>query len=325
MRLKIAYHENPRIKPLLDGTVKLDGYDCDWEIGHAAELHGRHLKENCFDVFEFSFSNLLITKDKPERAHLRWVAVPVFLLRADFFLKLFAHTGSGVTSFADLKGKTLGVPDYQMTAAVWLRIILREMYGIMPQDIQWVNGRPPSQTHGENVTDHLAAGINVRRLGEDERLNDLLQRGEVDAALGDGRGCPVFPGPEVVQVPLEVTRAMLAEYHAGTGKAPINHVLIVQEHILQQAPDLPMQLYRTLEASKQVAYARAREEAESLLLFPELSFAENAARFGEDPYPFGLRANRHILETVIDELAREELTRGRIELDSLFAPSTLDT
>src|SRR5205807_8549198 len=78
MRLQCAYHHNPRIQPLVDGAVKLDGYDCEWEVGDAADLHLRHLNENAFDVFEFSLSNLYITKSRPDRAHLRWLGIPTF-------------------------------------------------------------------------------------------------------------------------------------------------------------------------------------------------------------------------------------------------------
>ena len=113
----------------MDGLVQLPGYDCDWHIGHASRLHQWHLQEHACDIFEFSISNFLITKDRPERG-LRWVAVPVFLQKAALWLRMFVHEDSGIRSFADLRGKRVGVPDYQMTAAVWMRIVLRELYGI---------------------------------------------------------------------------------------------------------------------------------------------------------------------------------------------------
>jgi 4,5-dihydroxyphthalate decarboxylase len=325
MQLKVAFHRNPRVEPLVDGTVKLEGYDCDWNIGHAAQLHLWHLTENACDVFEFSMSNLLITKDKPERAHLRWVAIPTFLLKAAMWLEFYVHADSGIKSFADLKGKRVGLPDFQMTAGVWMRIVLRELYGIRPQDVHWVNGRTPSQTHGEGVGEHLAPGIEVRRLQEGENLNDLLQRGEIDAAYGDSHTAAVSPGPKVHMLAPEIGRQVFADYYAKTGMTPVNHVLLMQERLLQQDPGLPMLLYNTFERSKQVAYERARHAAEGLLLFPELDFARNAAEFGEDPYAPGLKANRRVVQAVIDELVDEQLISRRPEVDAIFAEATRNT
>jgi 4,5-dihydroxyphthalate decarboxylase len=325
MRLKLAYHENPRVQPLVDGTVKLEGYECDWHIGHAAQLHQWHLTENACDVFEFSISNYIITKDKPERSHLRWVAIPTFLMKAAMWLEFFVHADSGIQSFADLKGKRIGLPDFQMTAGLWMRIVLRELYGIRPEDISWVNGRPPSQTHGEGATDYVAPGIQIRRLNEGESLNDLLQRGEIDGAFGDSRSAAVDVGPAVRQLAPEVGRQTFVDFYAKTGMTPVNHVLLMQERLLAEHPGLPMLLYNTLERSKQAAYERARQVAPAYLLFPEVDFARNAAEFETDPYPPGLAANRRMLQTVIDESAAEGLIRTPPTVDSLFTEATRNT
>lgn len=324
-RLRFAYHTNPRIEPLIDGAVSIEGYECDWEVGHASELHARHLNENSFDVFEFSISNLFITRDMPERAHLRWLAIPMFLLKADPFLDIYVHDDAGITSFADLKGKTFGLPDYQMTAGLWMRIVLRQMYGITPQDMGWVNGRTPSQTHGQGVAHNLAPGIELRRLAEGEKLNDLLQRGEIQAAFGDGKACAISSGPKVRALPPEVGWHLFADYRAKTGTLPVNHVLLMQEHLAESDPALPMRLYDTFERSKQEAYRRARAAAGGLLLFPQQAFDANAAAFGEDPYPSGVKANRGMLQSVVDELLAEQLIHNPPTVESIFAPSTLDT
>ncbi len=323
--LKIAYHPNPRLQPLMDGTVKLEGFKIDWTIANAADMHGRHLNENAFDVFEFSISNLLITKDMPERAHLRWKAIPMHLMRCDFFYDLHVRRDSGIRSFADLKGKKLGMPDYQMTAAVWLRIMLGKLYGIRPQDISWVNGRNRAHTHGAGVAENLAPGIHLRRLTEGETLNDALHKGEIDAALGDAISCRLTAGGEVERLPMTVAKQMCSELTAKTGLRPVNHALLIQEDLVAQHPELPMLLYEACEKSKIEAYARAPDSAASLMIFPELYFADNAAAFGEDPYPSGFRTNRHVVEAIRDELLLEQLTRKKIEVDSLFVPSTLGT
>jgi 4,5-dihydroxyphthalate decarboxylase len=328
MKLKMAFHKNPRIVPLVDGTVPLEGHEMDWHVGHAAQLFHWHLHENACDVFEFSISEYLITKDeirRGQRTHLHWLAIPTFLMRAAMWLEFYVHADSGIRSFADLKGKRIGIPDYQMTAGVWMRIVLRELYGIRPQDISWVNGRTAEFTHMENVTNSLAPGIEVRRLQPGESMNDLLQRGELDGAYGDTAAAAVEPSDKVRRLPLEMGRQVFRDFYTKTGMTPVNHVLLMQERLLEEDPALPTKLYHTFERSKQVAYERARQAAEAYFLFPELTFADAAAEFGTDPYPPGLATNRRMVQTVIDELLDEGLIRQPLEVDTLFAPSVRNT
>jgi 4,5-dihydroxyphthalate decarboxylase len=212
-----------------------------------------------------------------------------------------------------------------MTAGVWMRIVLRELYGIRPEDIAWVNGRTAEHTHGEGVTDSLAPGIELRRLQAGESLNDLLQRGEIDGAYGDSHSAAVQAGPKVQMLPPEVGRQAFRDYYAKTGRTPVNHILLMQERLLAEDPALPRKLYDAFEQSKQEAYERARQAAEAYFLFPELTFADAAAEFGADPYPRGLATNRAMVQTVIDELLMEGLIGRPPDIDALFAPGVRDT
>jgi 4,5-dihydroxyphthalate decarboxylase len=329
MHLKCAFSRNPRVQPLVDGTVQIEGVECAWEAGSPASLHLRHLNDDAFDVFEFSLSNLLITRDRPQqRQRLRWLAIPVFLSKATMWLHLniYVHVDSGIRSLADFKGKRIGVPDYQMTAAVWMRIVLRQLYGIEPQDIHWVNGRPPSHTHGQGTTDHLKPGIVVRRLLAHESLNDLLQRGEVDGAYGDNDSADVKPSACVRPLfgPGDATE-IIGEFRRKTGITPVNHTLVVQERLVERYPDLPMKLFHAFEQSKQEAYRRARQAAGGYLLFPHDHFFKVASLFGEDPYPSGLAANRLMLKMVAEEVYAEGLVRELPDTESLFAEATRGT
>ena len=264
MQLKLAFHQNPRILPLVDGTVPIEGHTMDWHVGHAAQLHQWHLQENACDVFEFSISNFLITKYKitqGERTHLRWLAIPTFLLKAAMWLEFYVHADSGIRTFADLKGKRIGIPDFQMTAGVWMRIVLRELYGIRPQDISWVNGRAAEHTHGEGVTNSLAAGIELRRLHPGESLNELLQRGELDGAYGDSASANVEPSDKVRLLPLEIGRQTFRDYYTKTGMTPVNHILLMQERLLRARPraaDEALRCLRAVEASGLCAGARGQ-------------------------------------------------------------------
>lgn len=327
MRLRAVFMENPRIQPLLDGSVGAEGIAFDWELGHPAGLYLRHLRENAFDLFEFSLSGYLVAKDRPAWAHLGWTALPVFLSKAFLPLELCVNTRAGLQSWADLAGKRIGLPDYNMTAAIWLRVMLRELYGIAASDITWVNGRRPDQRHstllGFNET---VPGVAVRELEPGASLQSLLERGELDAAFGDGQVAPVNETAQVRRL-FDAAQAMqvIAEFAQKTGTTPINHTAVLKERVLAEHPQAAQTLYALFEQSKQEAYRRARQASEAYLLFPDLAFARQEQLFGADPYPAGIAANRHMLELLIEQLVSEGQIQRPASIEHLFAPATRST
>ena len=149
VKLRAAHSNNPRLEPLRDGTVKATGIEFEWETLGPQQLFHHQLTQNDFDVFEFSISSYMMTRDRdPDHSRWDWVGVPVFLSRAFLALNTYVNTHSGMESFADLKGKRFGIPDFQMTAGLWLRAMVADLYGIRPQDVTWFVGRGPDQSHG---------------------------------------------------------------------------------------------------------------------------------------------------------------------------------
>ncbi|MFM9971213.1 MAG: hypothetical protein ACKVQK_22695 [Burkholderiales bacterium] len=139
MKLRLSFERNPRNERLLDGKVGVEGIEFDWQGGDPGAAFLHLLVHNDFDVFEFSISHYMYTRTLPNPAYQGWIMLPIFTSKPVFLYRnLFLRAASGVSSLADLKGKRIGIPDFTMTGAVWLRIILRELYGIAPQDIAWV-------------------------------------------------------------------------------------------------------------------------------------------------------------------------------------------
>ena len=328
LKLKGACSPNPLLEPLLDGTIQSPGVEIEWQFGPPGELHLMNLTQDACDIFEFSLSTFMITRDRPsERDRLQWTALPIFLTKAFLWLDFYVHRDSGITSLVDLRGKRVGLPDYQMTAAIWMRIVLKELYGIRPEEIEWFNSRPPGVSHGKNIEGTLAPGIMLTHANRSGELEDKLQRGEIDAAFADritiaaltrvSSVRPLFGAGEASQV--------MGEYRRKTGITPVNHVLIVQQRLVDRYPELAMQLYAAFERSKREAYARARRFAAGYLLFAKDVFSQQAAVFGDDPFPSGLAANRNMLATLARASLNEGLLTSMPDINILFCEATRST
>jgi 4,5-dihydroxyphthalate decarboxylase len=318
LRLKGAFSPNPRLAPLLDGVIQIPGVEIQWQSGSPRDLHLMHLTENPCDIFEFSLSNFMITRDQPlERERLQWTALPIFLSKAFMWFNFYVHVNSGINSLADLRGKRVGVPDYQMTAAVWMRIVLKELYGIQPDEIEWFNARPPDVSHAKDVGKTQKPGIHITQAKESSELKDKLHRGELDAGYGVRDELTQTSSIRSLFEPGEFSGVMDA-FRRKTGMTPTNHVLVVQQQLLDSHPEMAMQLYKAFERSKQEAYERARRSAAGYLFFAKDVFARQAAVFGDDPFPSGLAANRNMLATLARELLDEGLISGMPDIDTLF-------
>jgi 4,5-dihydroxyphthalate decarboxylase len=320
MRLKITFWENPRLQPLLDGTVQPEGVELDWELGHPSTLHQQHLLQNDADVFENGTSTLLAMHERPEYAERHWVGLPVFLTRAIFQLRFEVRDQAGIRTPADLRGKRFGIPDYEMAAAIWLRVILRHVYGVPAEDITWVTAQRPGRGAPPAGTESLRRWPHVQP-GGSQSLSDLLQRGEVDAAFyidTGALGSPGGRGTHQLLTEAEIVAALAALYQQ-TGAMPINHTVLMQASLLAEHPWLAGTLVDAFERSKQEAYRRSRRAAEGYLLVPEDAFARQIAAFGDDPYPSGLAANRRSLAVLQEQLVLDGLVRQPRDLAALFA------
>ncbi len=343
LRLTVGYSKNPRLEPLVKGAVKPQGVELDFVLASPGELFYRNLKYDEFDIFEMSTSEYLMVMENPEPSRWQWSGLPVFPRKAFNWLNMCVHAGADIKNPGDLKGKRVGVPDYPMTASLWMRIVLKELYGIRPSDMTWYIGRAKESSHGGvlGLDNRPPPGVTLNWLDKDQTLDAMLDRGELDAAYWivpsaedrSGRfqsfdrygGTQIEGNPRIRRLFPDGGQAIATEYFAKTRVLPSNHMIVVQKRILQEHPWLALELYRAFERSKEVAYERARRWASAYFLFEGDDAKKQEASFGEDPYPFGLKENRKMLEILIRGSHEEGLIKKMLRLEDLFHPSTLDT
>ena len=342
LRLTMAFSDNPRVQPLKDGTVQPHGIDLNCITVDPGALFQRNLTYDEFDVSEMSISETLLALERGDGSKWDWSALPVFLSRGHFWANLLVNTGADINHLGDLKGKRIGVPDYDMTAALWFRITLKDLYGIEASDNAWYNGRIKELSHGGALGLDTAGpvGITHHWLTVDQTLDVMLDHGELDAIFPFRPGSPVTAGnamvidryggtplegnPRIRQL-LDNPRDIIYEYYHKTGFFHTNHHVIVQNRILREHPWVALELFNAFTRSKEVAYERARQQQAAYLYFPGSDFQQQAKILGEDPYPLGLRAMGKNIARAIQGSLEQGLLTTPMQLEDVYFRTTLQT
>jgi len=342
LNLKVGITKNPRFEPLIDGTIKSPKLNLDIVVTTPPELFFRNLKNDEFDVFEMSLSEYLITREQAKGDRWQWCALPIFPAKAFLWLGLFVNTAAGIAGLSDFRGKRIGVPDYVMTAALWMRVFLRELCDIQPREISWFIGRVPELSHGGmlGVDTKPPADVNLTWLTAAQTFDTMLDRGEIDAAYGfaphhDPKlfklnmdrygGTPIEGNPRMRKMFADGGRAIVEAFFKKTGMVPANHVVIAQRRVLEENPWLAAELFKLFSESKHAAYERTNFTNPAYLYFESYDRKGQATLFGEDPYPYGVSKNRPMLEMIFSNSHAEGLTRKLARIEDVFFPSLLDT
>jgi 4,5-dihydroxyphthalate decarboxylase len=305
-------------------SVELVGCDYEHVLGLSQVKHGveikyvmrplleifeRMLAERAYEACEFSLSNYVMLKDR----QAEWLsAIPVFPYRAFRHATLYVRRDSPLEHPSQLRGKTVGVPDYSMTAAVWTRGILAEQYGVHWSGIKWVaSGRQRFSA---------LPGLEFEVIDND--LETALIEGRVDVLLAARTRDETGPRAErrLRHLIADLQRAE-ETYYDTTGVYPINHVIVIREDTLARVPKLARALFDAYAQCKAAAYKRRL--GATLVPWGERYWTKTFDQFGGDPLPYGLNeANRKVIGKLVEFLHDQKLIRRRHDIDSLFIPES---
>jgi 4,5-dihydroxyphthalate decarboxylase len=298
------------VRPLIDGTVKVDGVELNILTDNdSATRHWRFLRNQEFDVAEVSGSSYLAARDNdwPFRA------IPVFLHRRFRHGFMFINTGKGIGKPSDLKGRTIGVKTLMTTAILWMRGILQNEYGVPLNSIEWV------AELDDDVQVTLPPDIKVRRLPDNKSVETMLAEGELDAVFHsdlikpflakDPRVARLFPDPKAEEV----------AYFKKTGIFPIMHVMGIRQSVAEQHPWLAINLFKAFNEAKAIAMKRMQNPRIVPLAWYRDAWEEQEQLLGPDPWEYGLsEKNCKNLETLVGYSHEQGLIKKRPTLEHLF-------
>jgi 4,5-dihydroxyphthalate decarboxylase len=321
LALDIATNWYDRIAPLRDGRVSPEGVSFNWMSMKVEEIFWRQLRHREFDVSELSMAGYTMRR---ARGQHDLVAVPVFLSRSFRHNIFYVNSDAGIERPEDLRGRRIGVPEYQITAAVWARGILEDDHGIRASDVEWHQGglerwgRKPFEPASPE-------GVTIVETPGGDTLSRMLAEGRIDALISPRVPSVVAAGDPRVQPLFADPLAASRDFFARTKVFPIMHTLAVKAELVERHPWLPASLLKAFTEAKHATAELLADIGASHAMLPFLHYhlGETQELMGDDYWPYGVESNRQALEAFLRYMHAQGLTDRLLAPEELFAESTL--
>lgn len=322
LRLSVAVGDYDRNRPLIDGRVQIDGVDPVFMTLSPEEIFFRALRTQDFDICELSLSSFTVTT---ALGKCPYVGVPAFVSKAFRHTSIYVRTDR-IKKPEDLKGKKVGVPEYQLTANVWARAILEDEYGVKPSDIHWIRGGIDEPGRPEKISIKLPDGVRLDNAPEGKTISQLLLEGEIDGFIAPRPPFLGKPQPNIGWLFPDPT-ATAKEWFKKRGMFPIMHLIGVRRTIVDQHPWLPAAVFKAFEQSKALALEALSDTSATKVTLPFIEEQIKAARelMGHDYWAYGVEPNRKTLEYFLKHHHSEGLSPRVMTVEEMFHPSTQET
>ena len=316
IELSIASSMYDRIQPLRDGRVQPEGIRLHFASSKNRDIFWRMLRYQDFDVAEMSLSSYTIALSQGVDD---FIAIPVFPSRFFRHGCIYVNAEAGIESPADLRGRLVGVPEYQITAAVWMRGLLSDEYGLSPTDMRWVTGGE------ERMPISWPPGIRVQRASGQRQLLDMLERGEVAGYLAAFTGSSIMRDSGKIRPLFAEPERLEEDYYRRTGVFPIMHTVVIRKSLYERHPWIARNLFDAFSAAKRICL----DELEGPDALPYtmpflLHYLKHQRRvFGSDPWPYGLEGNMPTLTAFLRYMREQGLIAASVEPGDMFAANCL--
>jgi 4,5-dihydroxyphthalate decarboxylase len=323
VELTIACWDYDRTRALREGTVAVEGCDITMLSLSPEEAFFRAFRHAEFDASELSFSSYMMATS---RGTCPYVAIPVFPSRVFRHSGIYIRTDRGIKAPADLKGRRVGIPEYQVTAAVWIRGILEDEYGVKPSDLDWHSGGMEESGRHEKLRLDLPGDVRMTAIAPGKTLSAMLEAGEIDAIIGPRvPSCFDRGAPNVARL-FPDFRSVEKAYYKKSGIFPIMHVIGVRRSLVEAHPWLGASLMKAFEESKARCLPELTQMAALKISLPWIAqeAADTKALMGDDFWPYGIDANRKTLDAFLRYHHGQGLSARPMKLEELFLASTME-
>ena len=323
LRLTAACWNYDRTRSLMDGTVQPDGIDLNYLNLPVEETFFRMIRNREFDVAEMSLSSYTVSTFRDPKP---FIAIPIFPSRMFRHSSIYINANAGIREPKDLIGKRIGVPEFQMTAPVWIRGLLSEHYGVPVDSVTYFTGGEEETGRIEKQRLDLPPSIKIQPIGENQTLSAMLASGEIDA-LHTARMPSTFttaPGhvARLFRDFVEVER----KYFRDTGIFPIMHTVVIRREVYEQNRWVAQSLFKAFAEAQRHTYDDLYVTAALKGMLPWLTahVEDTRALMGSDYWPYGFEPNRKTLATFLRYHHEQGLSKTLRTPEELFAPEAME-
>ncbi len=317
--LTFACWDYDRTLALADGRVQIEGVDLTYLHLPVEETFFRMARFKEFDAAEMSLASYLVSL-----SHGRpFIAIPVFPSRSFRHNGIYVHVESGITKPAELVGKVVGLPEYQLTACVWIRGILAEHEGVPVESVSYRTGG----LHDAGRIEKLPIsppGVDLANIPPGRTLDEMLVAGEIDAVYAPRTPRSFLRRDPAVRRLWTDPKAAEIAYFRATGIFPIMHTVVLRRDVYEAAPWIAGSLYKSLCQAKALLRSTIEDTAASPVMLPWTYDAVNEAvtLLGEDFWPYGVEPNHGTLSRFVQYAYDQGLVDRIYDPEELFAPET---
>ena len=322
LQLTLACGDYDRTRALWDGRVSVEGVDLTYLPLEPEETFWRMLRHQEFDAAEMSLAMYAIGRAQGTSP---FVAIPVFPSRFFRHSSIYVNSAAGIEQPTDLVGRRVGVAEYQITAAVWVRGILEREYGVRPGQMTWVTGGQERPDREAKIPLRPLPDVRVEPAPAGRTLNEMVVSGEIAALVAARPPSSFLAGDERVRRLFPDYRTVERDYYRRTRIFPIMHTVVIKETLYAAHPWLAQSLTKAFAEAKALCLQSITNMTALRYMLPWLTaeVAEMLELMGDDPWPYGVEPNRATIQTLLDDLLAQGLMERSVAVDALFAPSTL--
>ncbi|HMK80997.1 MAG TPA: PhnD/SsuA/transferrin family substrate-binding protein [Xanthobacteraceae bacterium] len=322
LSVSLACAAYDRTWPLISGRVPIEGCNVNFVVLEPGEAFVRAYRSQDFDITELSASSHILTT---ARGDAPYIAVPAFVSRVFRHSSFYIRTDRGIRSASDLRGKTVGVTEYQMTAGLWARGLLSDDFGVRANEIRWRRGGLDAPGGAERTAIKLSADIDLQSIGDGKTLSGMLLDGDLDAIIAAHAPAPFLQGAANIGRLWPDFRAAEEDYFKRTGLFPIMHLIGIRRSLVERHPWLAPSVLKAFTRAKQIALEELEDVGVSRASLPWLPSDVARAKqiMGPDFWPYGYPANERAIDCMLRWSVEQGLSQRLVKPEELFAPGTL--